>query len=308
MCAHAVCADAVLLQVRQIERRWALQEAAKYEGSRLLRTADAYESAVGFIDASRTDDWRVMHLNAPAVELLGKPFSPCGFCHKLSSSSFWLLQPHCWVSGAVAVWVDGMSLVSVLADGCSALCFNAGVDWRATYDDLAKLSDGRHFSGFEGLPLNKLLDINMSQAVSGQYCHTSCPALLLPAWVSVCVCLPSVHKDLLVPTDTPACGRVVCDGRCAEVCAGPAWLYCLNVQAWQQAQVELSLKNVKGVVGTPCEGKAFNITLRCAFMSDACMGQVLVSSQVGTAVHGLLSLAVWSCLWFPDVAALHALQ
>lgn len=60
------------LQVRQIERRWAMQEAAKYDGSRLLRTADAYESAVGFVDASSADNWRLLHLNAPAVELLGE--------------------------------------------------------------------------------------------------------------------------------------------------------------------------------------------------------------------------------------------
>lgn len=42
----------------------------------------------------------------------------------------------------------------------------AGVDWRATYDDLAKLSEGRRFAGFDGVPLNMLLDINMGQAVS----------------------------------------------------------------------------------------------------------------------------------------------
>jgi hypothetical protein len=43
---------------------------------------------------------------------------------------------------------------------------STGVDWRASYEDLAKLAEGRHFTGFEGVPLNKLLDINMSQAVS----------------------------------------------------------------------------------------------------------------------------------------------
>lgn len=59
-------------QVRQIERRWALQEAAKYDGGRLLRTADAYTSAVGFVDASKLDDWRVLHLNTPAVDMLGQ--------------------------------------------------------------------------------------------------------------------------------------------------------------------------------------------------------------------------------------------
>jgi hypothetical protein len=61
-----------LSQVRQIERRWAMQEASKYDGSRLLRAADAYESAVGFVDASRSDDWRLLHLNTPAVELMGE--------------------------------------------------------------------------------------------------------------------------------------------------------------------------------------------------------------------------------------------
>lgn len=46
------------------------------------------------------------------------------------------------------------------------VCGSAGVNWRATYEDLAKLSDGRHFTGFEGVPLNKLLELNMGQAVS----------------------------------------------------------------------------------------------------------------------------------------------
>lgn len=40
-----------------------------------------------------------------------------------------------------------------------------GVNWRATYEDLARLSEGRHFSGFNGVPLNKLLDISMGTAV-----------------------------------------------------------------------------------------------------------------------------------------------
>jgi hypothetical protein len=39
------------------------------------------------------------------------------------------------------------------------------VNWRATYEDLARLSEGRHFSGFDGVPLNKLLDISMGMAV-----------------------------------------------------------------------------------------------------------------------------------------------
>lgn len=38
----------------------------------------------------------------------------------------------------------------------------------------------------------------------------------------------------------------------------------LCTQAWQQAQVELVLHGVKGVVGSPCEGKEFDITFRWA--------------------------------------------
>lgn len=41
-------------------------------------------------------------------------------------------------------------------------------------------------------------------------------------------------------------------------------LLCLFVQAWQQAQVELVMRKVKGIAGTPCEGKTFDITFRCA--------------------------------------------
>jgi hypothetical protein len=36
------------------------------------------------------------------------------------------------------------------------------------------------------------------------------------------------------------------------------------VQAWQQAQVELVMRQVKGVAGTACEGKTFDITFRWA--------------------------------------------
>jgi len=77
-----------------------------------------------------------------------------------------------------------MRLVSASANNCSDFCLNVGVDWHATYDDLAKLSDGRHFSGFEGLPLNKLLDMNMSQAVSHTIPSHMCPALLLQSFVA----------------------------------------------------------------------------------------------------------------------------
>lgn len=42
----------------------------------------------------------------------------------------------------------------------------AGANWRASYDDLAKLDEGRHMPPFNGVPLSSLLDIDMSAAVS----------------------------------------------------------------------------------------------------------------------------------------------
>eukprot|EP00775_Hariotina_reticulata_P004061 gene4061-4308_t len=139
----AILANLSELLVRQIERRWALQQASKNEGSALLRNADAYESAVAFIDATDMNAWRVLHLNTPAKELLG-------------------------------------------------------ADWKASYDDLAKLDEGRHMQPFDGVPLDSLLEVDMSKA------------------------------------------------------------------AWQAAQVELVLHNVKAVAGTPAAGKLFDVTFRLA--------------------------------------------
>jgi hypothetical protein len=218
----------VCLQVRQIERRWAMQEAEKYSGSRLLRSADAYESAVGFVDASRTGDWRLLHLNAPAAALLGKdlrcsgqPFAARASsqrCHATLQKTGPLVLSSlksavgagtgCWVCCCQAEAASACLLVAwQAAFGSAVVCcisarqslplhvcwplliccgvvlhllFNtaalrpplpcappaaAGVNWQATYADLAKLSDGRHFSGFEGMALNSLLDINMNAAV-----------------------------------------------------------------------------------------------------------------------------------------------
>jgi hypothetical protein len=174
------------LQVRQIERRWALQEASKFSGSRLLRTADAYESAVGFVDASRTDDWRLLHLNAPAVELLGRllHIRPCASASSTTASSIKhskqpcsQAQPCKSAAGAVAGSVAAVGLThtrrhpstclsSCRAVSCACLLPPAGVNWRATYEELAKLSEGRHFSGWEGVSLKQLLNIDMGQAVS----------------------------------------------------------------------------------------------------------------------------------------------
>lgn len=49
-----------------------LQDVAKLQGSQLLRSADCYETAVGFISATDVTAWKVLHLNGPAIDLLGK--------------------------------------------------------------------------------------------------------------------------------------------------------------------------------------------------------------------------------------------
>jgi hypothetical protein len=217
------CADVCCLQVRQIERRWALQEAAKYSGSRLLRTADAYESAVGFVDASKTDDWRLLHLNAPAVEMLGAFQDTCSRlkCWVLRNAETadmlanrigvprMLAWRHASVqqAGRVFGWADTLrcyfampgqacSMVTcVLTLAVLAVHCPTGVDWRASYDDLAKLAEGRHFNGFEGVHLNKLLDINMGQAVSTA---SSAPQLCQHQGAALLSVLVGCHLRLLV--------------------------------------------------------------------------------------------------------------
>jgi hypothetical protein len=62
------------LLVRQIEARWAREARRKCEAGHLRRAADAYRHATGFIDASDPHNWKVLHLNGPAVELLGEVF------------------------------------------------------------------------------------------------------------------------------------------------------------------------------------------------------------------------------------------
>eukprot|EP00878_Enallax_costatus_P000875 GHUV01001002.1.p1 GENE.GHUV01001002.1~~GHUV01001002.1.p1 ORF type:complete len:587 (+),score=149.39 GHUV01001002.1:244-2004(+) len=139
----AILANLSELLVRQIERRWVTQEAAKLQGSKLLRSVDCYDTAVGFIDSTDVTSWKVLHLNGPAIDLLG-------------------------------------------------------VQWQATYDSLAKLDEGRHMMAFEGMPLRSLLDIDMTAA------------------------------------------------------------------AWQTAQVELVLTDIKGAVGTGLEGRKFDVSFRLA--------------------------------------------
>jgi hypothetical protein len=42
-----------------------------------------------------------------------------------------------------------------------------GANWKASYDELAKLDEGRHMQPFDGVPLNSLLEVDMSRAVGG---------------------------------------------------------------------------------------------------------------------------------------------
>ncbi|WIA38325.1 hypothetical protein OEZ86_001662 [Tetradesmus obliquus] len=111
----AILANLSELLVRQIERRWALQGSQRVQGSKLMRSVEAYGSACGFIDASNVNKWRLLHLNAPAVELLG-----------------------------------GLG--------------SEGIEWTASYDELAKLDEGRHMAAFEGMPLEQVLDVDMGLA------------------------------------------------------------------------------------------------------------------------------------------------
>jgi hypothetical protein len=57
--------------MRLLPRRWALQGSQRLQGSKLMRSVEAYESACGFINATNVNNWRLLHLNAPAIELLG---------------------------------------------------------------------------------------------------------------------------------------------------------------------------------------------------------------------------------------------
>eukprot|EP00879_Flechtneria_rotunda_P024348 GHRR01025807.1.p1 GENE.GHRR01025807.1~~GHRR01025807.1.p1 ORF type:complete len:558 (+),score=172.49 GHRR01025807.1:730-2403(+) len=139
----AILANLSELLVRQIEARWALQEENKQQGSNLLRSADAYTSACSLVDASDNNNWRILHLNAPAVELLG-------------------------------------------------------TKWDVGYDQLANFDERRQMESFEGVKLKSLFDIDLGMA------------------------------------------------------------------AWQAAQVELVVSNVKGAKGTPAVGKRFTITFRLA--------------------------------------------
>jgi hypothetical protein len=68
----------------------------------------------------------------------------------------------------------------------------------------------------------------------------------------------------------------------------PLAFVCL--QAWQQAQVELTLRSVQGVKGTPCEGKAFDVTFRWVVPDSMSRHRVCVGLHV--AGWALMQLAV----------------
>lgn len=66
-------------------------------------------------------------------------------------------------------------------------------------------------------------------------------------------------------------------------------------QAWQQAQVELVLHGVKGVVGSPCEGKEFDITFRWAGLT--CL-QADVQHLRCCMLCGFTAGPATCCLWY----------
>jgi hypothetical protein len=74
--------------------------------------------------------------------------------------------------------------VSHAAVGAAPL-FPAGIQWTASYDELAKLDEGRHMAAFEGLPLEQVLDVDMSLAVSGMRFAVWCAA---DHWVQLIMC------------------------------------------------------------------------------------------------------------------------
>jgi hypothetical protein len=157
-----------------------------------MRSVEAYESACGFIDASNVNNWRLLHLNAPAIELLGGIWVVAARIQSgldvhspnaCSSSDVWLcdicasglLDASCTVGSAVMLRslmaLLQLSLLGVAAShagvGAAAL-FPAGIDWTGSYDELAKLDEGRHMAAFEGMPLQQVLGVDMSLAVSQQ--------------------------------------------------------------------------------------------------------------------------------------------
>lgn len=62
----------------------AVQGAAKSQGSKLLRSVECYDTAVGFVDSTDVTSWKVLHLNGPAVDLLGGRQEQTGVWHLLA--------------------------------------------------------------------------------------------------------------------------------------------------------------------------------------------------------------------------------
>ena len=67
----AVLANITELLVRQLEQKWAKSE-ARNSSLQLMRSLACYDEAFMFLDTSRQGDWRVLHMNKAASELLGK--------------------------------------------------------------------------------------------------------------------------------------------------------------------------------------------------------------------------------------------
>lgn len=68
----------------------------------------------------------------------------------------------------------------------------AGIEWTASYDELAKLDEGRHMAAFEGMPLEQVLDVDMGLAVSHHafwLLYNLGAAVLVLVPVRVCQCV-----------------------------------------------------------------------------------------------------------------------
>ena len=66
-----VLANIAELVIRQLEQKWAESE-ARESNVQLMRSLACYNEAFLFLDTSREGDWRVLHMNKAAAQLLGE--------------------------------------------------------------------------------------------------------------------------------------------------------------------------------------------------------------------------------------------
>lgn len=74
------------LLVRQLEYKWAESE-ARQSNVQLMRSLACYEEAFLFLDTSKAGDWRVLHMNMAACNLLGCDWSPACLAHLAGGST-----------------------------------------------------------------------------------------------------------------------------------------------------------------------------------------------------------------------------